>query len=180
MLISYRSEELSKSSRRDILRLGAASIGVPLLTMPGIGCRPNGDGSMTTKLENEASENMKELQKGDAVTIHYLEIVSPDVDVVCKTYEQIHGVSFGEPDANLGNARTATLPNGSLIGVRAPLRETEEPIVRPYFLVEDIESSVSKAAESGAEIALPPMDLAGHGKCAIFIQGGAEHGLWQR
>ena len=113
------------------------------------------------------------------MTIHYLEIVSPDVDAVCQTYEQIHGVVFGEPDASLGNARTAKLPNESLIGIRAPLRETETPIVRPYFLVEDIAASVAKAAESGAEIALPPMALGAHGQCAIFIQGGVEHGLWQ-
>ncbi len=111
--------------------------------------------------------------------IQYLEIVSPEVDAVCKTYERLHGVTFGEPDANLGNARTAKLPGGGLLGVRAPLRPTETPVVRPYFLVEDIEAAVAEAAEAGAKIALPPMELPGHGTCAIFIQGDAEHGLWQ-
>lgn len=113
------------------------------------------------------------------ITIQYLEIVSPNVDALCETYERLHGVKFGAPDANLGNARTAELANGSTLGIRAPLRDTEEPIVRPYFLVDDIEASVAKAADSGALIALPPMALLGHGKCAVFIQGGAEHGLWQ-
>ena len=36
------------------------------------------------------------------------------------------------------------------------------------------------AAEAGAEIAHPPMEIPGHGKFAIFIQGGIHHGLWQR
>ncbi|MEM1422773.1 MAG: hydroxylase, partial [Planctomycetota bacterium] len=76
-------------------------------------------------------------------------------------------------------ARTAELPTGGLLGVRAPLRGTEEPIVRPYFLVDDIEAAVAEAVGAGAKIALPPMELPGHGTCAIFIQGGAEHGLWQ-
>ncbi|MEM1304674.1 MAG: hydroxylase, partial [Planctomycetota bacterium] len=67
--------------------------------------------------------------------VQYLEIVSPEVDAICTTYEQLHGVQFGEPDAALGNARTASLPSGGLLGVRAPLRDTEQPVVRPYFLV---------------------------------------------
>jgi len=35
------------------------------------------------------------------------------------------------------------------------------------------------AAGAGAKIALPPMELPGHGTCAIFIQGGVERGRWQ-
>ena len=66
--------------------------------------------------------------------IHYLEIVTKDVDDVCATYEKVHGVTFGAGDA---------------------------------------------AVESGAEIAHPPMELPGHGKFAIYIQGGSHHGLWQ-
>ena len=70
--------------------------------------------------------------------IQYLEIVTPDVEAVCTTYVKLCGVSFGEPDAGLGNARTAPLPGGGLIGVRAPMHESEEPVVRPYILVDDI------------------------------------------
>jgi len=153
-----------------------------LLTSIDVGCTPNEDettGTIERVTDNVSSENKARSDIGAPMKIQYLEIVSPDVDAICKTYEQLHGVKFGEPDANLGNARTAKLPDGGLLGVRAPLRDTEEPIVRPYFLVEDIEASVSKAADSGAKIALPPMELPGHGRCAIFIQGGAEHGLWQ-
>jgi hypothetical protein len=74
-----------------------------------------------------------------AMQIHYLEIVTKDVDAVCAAYAAANGVEFGKPDAGLGNARTAPLPGGGLVGVRAPLRANEEPIVRPYWLVDDIE-----------------------------------------
>jgi predicted enzyme related to lactoylglutathione lyase len=111
--------------------------------------------------------------------IHYLEIVTPDVDAVCATYEQVHGVSFGEPVAGLGNARTAAMANGGLIGVRAPMRETEEPVVRPYFLVDGVEAGTHAAAAAGGEIAHPPLELPGHGTFAIYLQGGIHHGLWQ-
>ena len=112
--------------------------------------------------------------------VHYLEIVTQDVDAICSTFEQLHGVSFSAPEAGLGNARTAALPDGGMIGVRAPMHEAEEPVVRPYLLVEDIEAAAAAAVESGAEIAHPPMELPGHGTFAIYIQGGIHHGLWQR
>jgi predicted enzyme related to lactoylglutathione lyase len=112
--------------------------------------------------------------------IHYLEIVTKDVDAVCAAYAAANGVQFGKPDAGLGNARTAALPGGGLVGVRAPLRETEAPVVRPYWLVDDIEAAAAAAVQAGGQLALPPVAIPGHGTCAIYIQGGVDHGLWQR
>lgn len=172
---------MAKTSRRDLLSAGSASLAFPLLAILDLGCAAHQDdpaeGSVPAT-ENESAES-SETASGAAMNIQYLEIVSPEVDQLCETYEQLHGVKFGEPVPGFGNARTAELPNGSWLGIRAPLRATEEPIVRPYILVEDIEAAVSKASAAGAEIAIPPMELPGHGKYAIFIQGGVEHGLWQ-
>jgi predicted enzyme related to lactoylglutathione lyase len=106
--------------------------------------------------------------------------VTPDVASVCAIYGQLYGVTFSEPVAELGNARTADLPNGGRLGVRAPLRKTEQPVVRPYLLVDDVAAAVKKAEAAGATIAVPPMELAGQGTFAIYVQGGIEHGLWQR
>jgi predicted enzyme related to lactoylglutathione lyase len=111
--------------------------------------------------------------------VQYLEIVTPDVDSVCATYAKLHGVRFNQPEAGLGNARTAPLPGGGLLGVRAPIHETEEPVVRPYILVDDINAAVEAAEAAGGETAHPPMEIPGHGTFAIFIQGGIHHGLWQ-
>ena len=83
--------------------------------------------------------------------VHYLEIVTPEVDATCAAYEKLHGVSFSAPEAGLGNARTATLANGGLLGVRAPMHETEEPVVRPYLLVDDIDAAATAALEAGGE-----------------------------
>lgn len=111
--------------------------------------------------------------------LHYLEIVTQEVDATCETYSQLYGVMFGERDAGLGNARTASLANAGMIGVRAPMHESEEPVVRPYLLVKDIDAAIVAAEKAGGKIALPPMELPGFGKCAIYIQGGIQHGLWQ-
>ena len=112
--------------------------------------------------------------------IYYLEIVTKEVDAVCAAYTAVNGVQFSEPDAGLGNARTALLAGGGLMGVRAPLRETEKPVVRPYCLVHDIQAAVQAAAKAGAEIAHPPMKIPGHGTFAICIQSGIDHGFWQK
>lgn len=111
--------------------------------------------------------------------IHYLEIVTPDVDATCASCEQLHGASFGDPRPELGGARTADLPGGGTVGVRAPMHEAEEPVVRPYWLVPDIAAATEAAAEAGAQIAHPPLEIPGFGTFAIFIQGGIHHGLWQ-
>lgn len=112
--------------------------------------------------------------------VHYLEVVTPDVDAVCAAYTAAHGVEFGEPDAGLGGARTATLLGGGMVGVRGPLSDTEGPVVRPYWLVDDIGEAAAAVVTAGAEIAHPPMEIPGHGTFAIYIQGGVQHGLWQR
>jgi predicted enzyme related to lactoylglutathione lyase len=112
--------------------------------------------------------------------IHYLEIVTHDVDAVCAAYAAAHHLTFSEPDAGLGQARTAPLAGGGLIGVRAPLHHTEAPVVRPYWLVDDIHAALTAAVVAGADIAHPPLEIPGHGWFAIYSRGGVHHGLWQR
>lgn len=111
--------------------------------------------------------------------VHYLEIVSLEVDAVCQAYERAHGVEFGAPDELLGGARTCKLPDNSFVGVRGPLRETEYPVVRPYWLVDNIDSAIANVKAQGAEIAMPSTEILGKGKFAIYILGANEHGLWQ-
>lgn len=111
--------------------------------------------------------------------VHYLEIVTPAVEAVCDTYALLDGVQFGDADPSLGGARTATLPDGGMLGVRAPMHDAEKPVVRPYALVADIQAAVDAAEKAGATVAVPPMALGEHGTCAIVIQGGIESGFWQ-
>jgi predicted enzyme related to lactoylglutathione lyase len=112
--------------------------------------------------------------------VHYMEIVCSDVAAQCAALEQVHGVSFGSEVAELGQARVAESPNGSLIGVRAPLAEHEQPIVRTYLEVDDIAEAVKKAESAGAMIAYPPTQQGDTGIWAIYILGDIQSGLWQR
>lgn len=111
--------------------------------------------------------------------IHYLEIVTPEPDALCAAYAAANGADFGQPVAALGNARTASAPNGGMVGIRAPLHESETPVARPYWLVDDIETAIAAAIEAGGQLAHPPMEIPGQGTFAIYVLGGVQHGLWQ-
>lgn len=111
--------------------------------------------------------------------VHYLEIVTPDVDATCATLSKMHGVEFSDAVAELGNARTAALHGGGRIGVRAPMQEMEKPVVRPYARVDDLAEAIETAKAAGAQIAIESMDIPGGGKIGIYFLGGIEHGVWE-
>lgn len=114
------------------------------------------------------------------MSIHYLEIVTNDVDAHIELYRHLYGLSFGPPDPDLGQARVATRADGTQVGIRKPLAEHETPIIRTYVEVEDIHEAVKKAEEAGATIAYPPTLQGQRGTFAIVFQGDIQHGLWQR
>src|SRR5690242_8943421 len=110
---------------------------------------------------------------------NYIEIVSAETDALITLYEKMHGLTFGAPEADLGQARVATRADGVLIGIRAPLAAHEEPIVRTYLAVTDIEGATKRAADAGAVVAYGPQKQGARGTFAILISGGVQHGLWQ-
>jgi hypothetical protein len=155
------------SSKRALSR----SILRTLLVIPSLGLISlSGCGA---KVEEEPTTGVNEKQ------VHYLEYVSPAVDEQCDLLQLIHGVEFGPAVPALGNARLASLADGTRIGVRAPMAGHEQPIVRTYLRVEDIHAAVAAAEEGGAMIAYPPTKQGDTGTWAIYIQGGVQHGLWQ-
>lgn len=111
--------------------------------------------------------------------VHYVEIVCTDVDQQCAVLERGHGLSFGQPVADLGGARVAEASDGSRIAVRGPLADHDLPIVRTYLAVDDITKAVRDAEAAGAVIAYPPTKQGDTGTWAIYILGGVQLGLWQ-
>lgn len=112
-------------------------------------------------------------------TTYYLEIVTSDVEGARQLYGTAYGWDFEAKGPEWGNSFVATLPDGSLCGIRASLHEQENPIVRTYLRVADIEAAVQEAGQLGAQIALEPMEIPGQGKIAVYLHGGIEQGLWQ-
>jgi hypothetical protein len=114
------------------------------------------------------------------VKIHYLEFVCDDVEAQCAALQASQGLSFGPSLPDLGNARVAENGDGTQIGVRAPLGDREQPIIRPYLAVDDIASAIAQAEAQGAVVAYPPTEQGDTGTWAIYILGHLQVGLWQR
>lgn len=111
---------------------------------------------------------------------HYIEIVSESADKQRAMLESVHGLSFGPEDQNLGLARVANTADGLLVGVRAPLAEHEQAIVRVYYAVDDIAKAVEVAEAAGAMLAYPPTKQGETGTWAVYILDGIQYGLWQQ
>jgi len=137
---------MPNTDRRNLLRVAFALVALPS-TILHFGCASNDD---RTPQDAEHSSDHPPTEtvetdstsKGPSMQIQYLEIVTPDVDAVCQTYSAMYGVTFNDADQNLGGARTAKLADGGVLGVRPPMRDTENPVVRPYVLVDNIQASV--------------------------------------
>ena len=148
-------------------------IALVLLTVSQLLC------AAATSAQNTPTNDETQVNLEGSVQVQYLEIVTSDVDATCEVLAETHGVTFGAPVAGFGNARIAALESGGRIGVRAPLAEHEQPVVRPYLLVDDIGAAIGAAQAAGAQIAMPATEIPGDGTFAIYLLGGNQHGLWQ-
>lgn len=157
------------------LRLGVLCL-VPVLTTGAAQSRQAAPG--------EGEAQAASMRRGEnrptesTLDVHYLEIVTASVDETCEALAKAHGVTFSEPNPALANARTAQLKSGGRIGVRGLLGQ-EQPVVRPYMLVDDIQAAIKAAVAAGAEVMMAPTEIAGEGTFAIYYLGKIEHGLWQ-
>jgi predicted enzyme related to lactoylglutathione lyase len=157
------------------LRFGAVCLAPVLIAGAAVSHRAGTEGEQT---QPETKGLVEHQPEETALNVQYLEIVTPAVEETCDALGEAHGVTFGPPVAELGNARTADLRGGGRIGVRAPMGP-EAPVVRPYVLVDDIHAAVKVAEEAGAEILMPPTETPGLCTFAIYYLGTIEHGLWQ-
>ena len=176
--------DMPELTRRNVLRAGMALAIPPGMLTLIAGCNQSSTeetkkAESKEKPEPQAKNKANPVEGGEAMKIQYLEIVTKEVEGLCRQYSSIYDITFGEPDSKFGGARTAKLDGGGMIGIRAPMRDTETPVVRPYVLVDDIKAAVKSATEAGGKVAMPPMEIPGHGMFAIVIHGGIDCGFWQ-
>lgn len=156
--------------KRTNIRFSLCCLAPLLIVGVAAGIRPAPDSAPANGAKAEAGP----------LKIEYLEIVTASVDETCDALSNAHGAEFGAPIPEFGNARTADLRGGGRIGVRAPMRSDESPVVRPYILVSDIDAAVKAAEAAGAQMAMLPTEIPGQGRFAIYLLGGIQHGLWER
>lgn len=172
---------MTSITRRKMIQTGVA-LALPTGVMAG-GVDVSGENVSGVSRDPMAVEHSnpppQHARNKEGVKIQYLEIVTPEMDALCRQYSKIYGVEFSKPNLSFGNARTARLESGGMIGIRKPMRDSETPVVRPYLLVENIKTAVAAAVETGGKVAMAPMAIPEHGMFAIVIHGGIECGFWQ-
>jgi len=131
---------------------------------------------------------MRVIKMVDIRAVHHVSLLVSDTGRALEFYRDLLGleVDGSRPDMDYPGA---WLRVGSaqihLLELPDVLRGTERPEHggrdRHFaMLVDDLDAAAAAAVTGGGEIAHPPMEIPGHGKFAIYIQGGIHHGLWQR
>ena len=95
-------------TRRNLLRTGAALATPTGLVTLITGCNQSStDTSQQTESNDELNRETQESNPpaaGEPMKVQYLEIVTPEVDALCRQYSTIHGITFSEPDADTRKA----------------------------------------------------------------------------
>lgn len=112
-------------------------------------------------------------------SLHYIELVTPDPEAARDVYAASQGWTFTGPTPELGGAYVTTLDDGTIWAIRAPMNSGEQPVVRPYLRVGDVEAAASQAESCGGTVALPPTEIAGRGRIAIVFVGSVQQGFWE-
>ena len=167
--IGYRPADVAIRGRAEEIAMAGRSILGVLLMATGL-----------IHVATDSGSAHAQVEEAKAVSVRYLEIVTDDVEGLVALYSGMHGLTFGPPVAEMGQARVATRADGTQVGIRKPLAAHETPIVRTYVAVDDIQRAVKAAEEAGAMVAYPPTKQGAWGTFSIVIHGGVQHGLWQR
>ena len=107
--------------------------------------------------------------------VHF-QIGGKDAHALRGFYKEVFGWEV-DPPAPIGAIRTHT--GMGIDGGVHQVDENQKPYLAVYVAVEDLEGTVSKAEELGANIIVPPTDVDGVGSFAMFQDPeGNCIGLW--
>lgn len=118
----------------------------------------------------------------------WIDLGTHDLDGAIEFYTALLGWEFGEGSAEFGGYRMILkdgLPIGgamtTLMGPEGPTTEPQAPTTWCVYLrTADIEQTVARAVEAGAQIMVPTRPIADLGTMAIIVDpAGAVVGLWQ-
>jgi predicted enzyme related to lactoylglutathione lyase len=110
----------------------------------------------------------------------WVDLMTTDVDRSREFYGQLFGWEAEEPNAEFGGYLTFTLNGTPVAGCMASQAETDTPVWSVYLNAADAAKTVDAAAEYGAQIIVPSMQVGDLGTMAVLGDpGGASIGLWQ-
>lgn len=98
----------------------------------------------------------------------HFEIMTNDVDRAKAFYGQVFDWSYESWDGPMRYEmiRTGKEPGGGLM--QKP-EQAPHPALNVYFLVDDVQATLDKAAQAGATVVVPQMEIPGMGYHGMFL-----------
>lgn len=118
----------------------------------------------------------------------WIDLATPDLDAAQEFYSQLFGWGFADQGADFGGYRMITkdgkFVGGAMSSLMGPEGPTDQPQVPTcwtvYLHTPDMNATLAAAAQSGATVMLPAMDVGDAGRMGLVSDpAGAVVGLWQ-
>jgi predicted enzyme related to lactoylglutathione lyase len=114
-------------------------------------------------------------------TPSWVDLASTDIEASKRFYGELFGWDSRvakEPEAQ---GYTTFLKDGKAVAAVGGQMDPSMPTTwTTYFATADVDDTVSKVDAAGGKVLLPPLDVMGYGKMAVFADpGGATFAVWQ-
>lgn len=98
------------------------------------------------------------------------ELTTPDPAAAATFYAALFGWTVTAPMAEMGDYRLAQIGETSVAGIMAPPpgAAAMPPQWGCYVTVSDVDATVAKVVELGGTVLVPPMEVPGVGRMAVF------------
>jgi len=111
----------------------------------------------------------------------WVDLSSPDLPATIRFYEGLFGWTSETASEEQYGGYTTFSKDGKAVAAASPLQgDGQPPAWTTYFATDNIEGSVKLIQDAGGAVLVEPMDVAPHGRMAIFADpAGAVFALWQ-
>jgi predicted enzyme related to lactoylglutathione lyase len=109
----------------------------------------------------------------------WVDLATPDPSGAADFYGRLFGWEAPPGTAETGGYRNATLRDLTVAGI-GPQPQPGPPVWSAYVNVDSADDVAARVAENGGTVVVPPMDVMGFGRMAVFTDpGGAFFSVWQ-
>ena len=114
-------------------------------------------------------------------TPSWVDLASTDVEASKRFYSELFGWATRVAEEPEAMGYTTFLKNGKAVAAVGGQMDPSLPTTwTTYFATNDVDDSVSKVEAGGGKVLMPPLDVMGYGRMAVFADpGGAAFAVWQ-
>jgi uncharacterized protein len=114
-------------------------------------------------------------------TPSWVDLASTDVDASKRFYSELFGWETRVAEEPEAQGYTTFLKDGKAVAAVGGQMDPSMPTTwTTYFATDNVDDTVSKVEAAGGKVLLPPLDVMGYGRMAVFADpAGAAFAVWQ-